>query len=410
VFVDATSGPLGDAGCGGGVAWGDFDNDGDLDLYLANDATANKLFRNDGGGNFADATSGPLGDTGNSWTVACGDYDNDGDLDIYIVNWNNANKLLRNDGALTFVDVTSGPLGDAQKGKGVAWGDYDNDGDLDLYFANQYTGNKLLRNDGGGSFVDVTSGPLADGGNVKGVAWGDYDNDGDLDLFLAKGDGATLGPNRLLRNDGGGVFVDATSGALSDSGMFSGSSLGDFDNDGDLDLYVGNLSGANSLSLNQVGSNNHWLHVNLVGTVSNKSAIGARVRVVSGSLSQIREISGGSGYMSQNSLTAEFGLGSLTQADTLEVSWPSGQRDTLTAIPADTLLTLNEGGLIRGDANKDGVIDVADVLFLINYLFLGTSAPNPLWLGDANCDSVVDVGDVLILINYLFLGTSLPSC
>jgi len=409
VFVDATSGPLGDPACGMGVAWGDFDNDGDLDIYLANDGSANKLFRNDGGGNFVDATSGPLGDTGNSWTVACGDYNNDGDLDIYIVNWGTANRLLRNDGGLVFVDITSGPLGDALKGKGVDWGDYDNDGDLDLYFANQYTGNKLLRNDGGGVFVDVTSGPLADGGNVKGVAWGDYDNDGDLDLFLAKGDGATLGPNRLLRNDGGGVFVDATSGALSDSGMWSGSALGDFDKDGDLDLYVGNLSGANKLFLNQIGSTNHWLHVNLVGSASNKSAIGARVRAVSGSLSQIREISGGSGYMSQNSLTVEFGLGSATVVDTLQIRWPSGKSiDTYTNVPVDTLLTLHEGGFTRGDANGDGVIDLGDILYLISYLYKGGPAPNPLWTGDANSDGVVDLGDILYLVSYLYKGGPAP--
>jgi hypothetical protein len=410
IFVDATTAPLWDPACGTAVAWADFDNDGDLDIYLVNADSSNVLFRNDGGGSFADATSGPLGDSGNGTAVACADYDNDGDLDIYIVNAGNANKLLRNDGNLVFADATSGPLGDALNGRGVDWGDYDNDGDLDLYFANANTGNKLLRNDGGGSFVDVTSGPLADGGHAKNVAWADYDNDGDLDLFLAKGDGATRGPNRLLRNDGGGTFVDATSGALTDSGLWSGASLGDFDNDGDLDMYVANMQGSNKLFLNQIGSTNHWLHVNLVGSASNKSAIGARVRVVSSGLSQIREISGGSGYMSQNSLTAEFGLGSRTLVDTLEVRWPSGQRDTLTTIPVDTLLTLYEGGFICGDANGDGVINSADVVYLINYLFKGGPAPNPLWVGDANCDGTINSADVVYLINYLFKGGPSPGC
>jgi hypothetical protein len=310
---------------------------------------------------------------------------------------------------LTFVDVTSGPLGDAQKGKGVDWGDYDNDGDLDLYFANQYTGNKLLRNDGG-SFVDVTSGPLADVGNTKGVAWGDYDNDGDLDLFLAKGDGATLGPNRLLRNDGGGVFVDATSGALSDSGMFGGSGLGDFDNDGDLDLYVGNFQGPNSLFLNQKGSAMHWLHVNLVGVVSNKSAIGARVRAVSGSLSQIREISGGSGYMSQNSLTAEFGLGSLTSVDSLIISWPSGTVQKLTNLPVDTLLAITESAILRGDVNGDGIINLGDVVYLITYQYKNGPAPIPLLAGDVNCDGGVGLGDVVYLITYQYKNGPPPPC
>jgi hypothetical protein len=409
VFVDVTTAPLWDPACGAGVAWGDFDNDGDLDIYLVNSDSTNKLFRNDGGGTFVDATTGPLGDSGIGVAAACADYDNDGDLDIYIVNAGSANKLLRNDGNLVFADATSGPLGNALNGRGVDWGDYDNDGDLDLYFANANTGNKLLRNDGGGTFVDVTSGPLVDGGHAKGVIWGDYDNDGDLDLFLAKGDGATRGPNRLLRNDGGGTFVDATSGALTDSGLWSGSSLGDFDNDGDLDLYVANMNGANRLFLNQKGSTNHWLHVNLVGTVSNRSAIGARVRAVASGLSQIREISGGSGYMSQNSLTAEFGLGSRTSVDTLEIRWPSGTIQKLTGVPVDTLLVITESAFIRGDVNGDGVINASDVVYLINYLFVGGPAPTPLQAGDATSDGLINASDVVYLINYLFIGGP-PPC
>jgi hypothetical protein len=234
-----------------------------------------------------------------------------------------------------------------------------------------------------------------------------------LDLFLAKGDGALLAENKLLRNDGAGVFVDATSGALTDSGMWSGSALGDFDNDGDLDLYVANLSGPNKLFLNQVAPTYHWLHVNPAANVSkapiSRSAIGVRLRAVSDGLSQIREISGGSGYCSQNSLTAEFGLGSRTMVDTLEIRWPSGVIDTLTSIPADTLLTVYEGGFIRGDANGDGVINIADVVYLVNYLFTGGTAPNPLWVGDATSDGKVDIADVVYLVNYLFAGGPPPG-
>jgi hypothetical protein len=412
VFVDATTNPLWDPACGVGVIWADFDNDGDLDIYLVNADSSNILFRNDGGGTFVDATTGPLGGSTDDRAAACADYDNDGDIDIYLVNGAMLpNKLLRNDGNLVFVDVTAGPLGDMGSGWGVAWGDYDNDGDPDLYFANYSSGNKLLRNDGNGVFVDVTTPTLADaGGFAKNVAWGDYDNDGDLDLFLSKGSGVSLGPNKLLRNDGGGTFVDATSGALSDSGIWYGATLGDFDNDGDLDLYAANGGGANRLLMNQKGSTNHWLHVNLVGVVSNRSAIGARVHAYSGTLSQMREISGGSGYMSQNSLTAEFGLGSMTSVDSLVIRWPSGTIQKLTSVPVDTLLVITESAFIRGDATRDGVIDISDVVYLLNYLFVGGPAPVPLAAGDANSDGIVDASDIVYLLNYLFVGGPPPRC
>jgi hypothetical protein len=338
-WVDATSGPLGDTGNGHGVAWGDYDNDGDLDLYITNLGQANKLLRNDGG-TWVDATSGPLGDLGPGFGAAWGDYDNDGDLDLYLANYLDANKLFRNDGGGTFVDATSGPLGDTGAGRGVAWGDYDNDGDLDLYLANGEIGgvpNKLFRNDGGGTFVDATSGPLGNLGNGFGAEWGDYDNDGDLDLYLVN-----LGPpnpSKLFRNDGGGTFVDATSGPLGAYDFCRGAAWGDYDNDGDLDLYL-SRSGANKLFRNGLANGNHWLEVKLVGTVSNRSGIGARVRVVAGGVSRIQEVSGGS--LSQNSLTAEFGLGASTTIDSLIVRWPSGIVQPLSAVGVDRIITVIE--------------------------------------------------------------------
>ncbi len=408
-FADVTSGPLGDPGTSYGVAWGDYDNDGDIDLYIANFGSANKLLRNDGVSGFTDVTGGtPLGDVGSGCGVAWGDYDNDGDLDLYLSNFNaEANKLFRNDGGGSFTDVTGPPLNDAGSGMGVAWGDYDNDGDLDLYLVNYNGANKLFRNNGGGSFTDATSGPLGDAGFGYGCAWGDYDNDGDLDLYLANGGGT--GDNRLFRNDGGGTFVDAASPLVKNTGPSTGVAWGDYDSDGDIDLYVTNNNPHhNKLFRNEIGTTNHWLHVDLVGTVSNVSAIGARVRVVAGGISQIREISGGSGLCSQNSLTAEFGLGFAKQVDTVEVRWPSGQVDTLIVLSVDKVLKIYEGGSTRGDANGDGLVDIGDVVYMVNFLYRGGPAPNPLWTGDANSDGVVDIGDVVYLLNYLYRGGPSP--
>jgi hypothetical protein len=385
-FTDVTAPPLDDAGNGGSAAWGDFDNDADLDLYLVNFLTPNKLFRNDGG-YFSDVTAGPLADNGPGQSAAWADYDLDGDLDLYLVNYGVPNKLFRNDGALGFVNATTGALGmagwglaatwgdydndgdpdlyitndgpnrllrndgngvftrisglaieDGGPGQGAAWGDSDNDGDLDLYVANYGTANKLIRNDGGDRFTQITAGALGDTGNGMGVSWGDCDNDGDLDLYLAN----YGSPNRLLRNDGLNVFVAMTSGPLGDPGNGTGVAWCDFDADGDLDLYLVNDGQQNILMRNDLQNGNHWLQIDLAGRTSNRSAIGARVRLVTGAKSRIQEVSGGSGYMSQNSLTLEFGLGAAATADSLLVSWPSGFEQTYLAVPADQRLLLVE--------------------------------------------------------------------
>ncbi len=339
-FVDASSLPVGDPGNSTGVTWGDYDNDGDIDLYVAHYGQANKLFRNDGGDTFVDATSGPLGDTGPGVGVAWADYDNDNDLDLYLVNNYGANKLFRNDGGGTFVDATSGPLGDAAGGFGVAWGDYDNDGDLDIYLTNDGQANKLFRNDGGGTFGDATIGPLGDTGYGNGVAWGDYDNDGDLDLYLAN-----IGSNKLLRNDGSGTFVDATTDPLGDAGSGYGVGWGDYDNDGGLDLYLANYNQTNKLMHNEATAGSHWLQVKLQGAVSNRAGIGARVKVVAGGATRIREISGGSGFLSQDAMMASFGLESATSVDLVEVRWPSRLVQVVSPPPAmDGAVTVMEVG------------------------------------------------------------------
>jgi hypothetical protein len=363
-FSDWTVSPLNNVECADGLAWVDYDNDGDVDIYLANYGAANCLFRNDGLVNWTDVATGPMADSGDCAGVAFADYDNDGDQDLYMAKYyGGANRLIRNDGGGAFTDVTSGPLGDTGEGMGVAWGDYDNDGDLDLYLVNNGQDNKLFRNDGGGTFTDVTTGPLVGDGYDFGCVWGDYDNDGDLDLYLT----TSYDNNRLLRNEGGGTFIDWTSGQLTDPLSYSmGTAFADYDGDGDLDLYVANVGtwDYSRLFNNLIGSSNHWIHVNLVGTTSNAAGIGARIRTVAGRGSQIREVSGGSGFRSQSSLTAEFGLGAETSVDTLIVRWPSGNVDMLFDVAADQVVQITEGS-----TGIDGEV--------VTEFQLYRSAPNP---------------------------------
>jgi fibronectin type 3 domain-containing protein len=385
-FVDVTAPPLGHPGASAGVAWADYDNDGDWDLYVGDSAGPNKLYRNDGA-TFTDVSSPPIDDASETAGVSWADYDADGLVDLYVVNAG-ANRLFRNLGGGAFVDATAPPLDDAGDGLGAAWADYDDDGDLDLYVANHTSGNRLFANLTGGAFEDVTTPPLDDAGRSTGVAWGDYDNDDDLDLYVANADG----PNRLFRNDGGSVFTDVASGALAhagdsrgvvwedvdldgrldllvgnsgapnlvfvnlgwghflldddravrDEGDARGLACADYDGDGDPDLYVSNSSGENSLFANDAARGHHWLHIALEGVTSNRAGIGARVRLAGYGWSQIREVSGGSGYLSQSAPVAVFGLGERTVVDAIEVRWPSGLRNMLYGVESDRTITIVE--------------------------------------------------------------------
>ena len=397
-FVDATPSTLADVGDCRGAAWGDYDNDGDLDLYVSRNG-ANRLYRNDGGGKFVDVTQKPLDDSGIGQTVSWADYDNDGDVDLYLVN-NGANKLFRNDGGGVFTDVTSGPLGDGGFGLGCGWADFDDDGDLDIYVANYDGANVLLENQGG-VFVDATTPVLEITAASAGVAWGDFDNDCDLDLYVTN-----EGPNTLLRNDGG-VFTDVTSSPLDDGGNGRSAAWADYDLDGDLDLYVVNYDSNNRLFRNEgagsftsragCGSSpvsvglptlsagwadydkdgdpdlylvNHgpnrlfrndldeacrWLEVQLEGVISNTYGQGARVRLVTGGTSQMREIAGASGYLSQGPLVAAFGLGLNEVVDAVEVTWPaSGYIQTIFDVPADQCMKVVESDVSGVDGGGGG--------------------------------------------------------
>ncbi len=332
-FTDVTVAPLDDAGDGTGATWFDADADGDLDLYLTNSGSANRFMRNDGG-TFTDATSGPLGSTAQTNACAVGDYDNDGDLDLYLVN-DGANELLRNEGGGAFTDATVPPLDDAGAGYGAGWGDYDNDGDLDLYISNGGS-NRLLENSSG-TFVDVTVSPLTSFAAGRSVSWVDYDLDGDLDLYVVNS-----GANSLFRNDGVTGFSDVSAAPNNDGGDGRGATWGDYDNDGDLDCYVSNDGGANVLLRNDVPPLRQRLFVRTVGNVSNRDGIGARVRVVAGGESQIRDVVSATSFLSQNSPAVEFGLGTEPDADSLVVVWPSGVVNRFADVSINQTVTIEE--------------------------------------------------------------------
>jgi hypothetical protein len=352
-FTKITTGSLvTSGGSSRGCAWGDYDNDGYIDLFVSNERGQNNfLFHNNGDGTFTKIISGKIvTDHGFSTGCAWGDYDNDGYLDLFVPNNNENNFLYHNNRDGTFDKITSGRIvTDGGSSFGAAWGDYDNDGFLDLFVANVNQKNFLYRNNGDGTFTKITSGAIVnDVGYSWGAAWGDYDNDGHLDLFVANGPPSGPGQNDFLyHNNGDGTFTKITTGSLANDGAIGdGCAWGDYNNDGFLDLFVTNLNDQNNLLYRNNGNSNNWLIVQCAGRVSNRAGLGAKVRVkatISGQARwQMREISGGSGYASQNAAYAHFGLGDATNVELVRIEWPSGIVQELKNVSPQRHLTVKE--------------------------------------------------------------------
>jgi uncharacterized repeat protein (TIGR02543 family) len=326
----------------------DYDNDGNLDMFSVGFGTPGTLYRNDQ--DHFTKIEGALGLNNNSKhirSINWADYDKDGDMDVLLVNGRNEEvTLYRNDvkttGLFTDVTTTMGLSGLGTRGyaDGAAWGDYDNDGDLDFYITSQHgTDNRLYRNDGS-SFTDVTAEfglPLTDGTHVT---WADYDNDGYLDLYVVT---TQLSDSRLFHNEiaQGNGFV--LTGEMLDSRRVRwGGSWGDFDNDGDLDHVISGEGITRLYQNNSSQNGNHWLHLKLTGTISNRSAIGATVYVQTGNLVQMRQITSYGEFSSQNSFPVGFGLGNAETVDTLTIKWPNGIEQVLTDVAVDRVLSVVE--------------------------------------------------------------------
>ena len=345
-FTKVTSGEIvNDAGYSTAASWSDYDRDGHLDLFVSNSANgANFLYHNNGDGSFSRVFNGVIGnEAASSFGCSWGDYDNDGDPDLFVANVAK-NFLYRNDGNGNFAKLVTGAIvNDSETSRSGSWGDYDNDGDLDLYVINLGR-NSLYENNGNGSFSKVGGiAPVQYSRDSRSGHWADYDNDGDLDLFVSNS-----GDNALYLNNGDKTFLEFQAGFLVNDGTTAnGAAAADYDRDGDLDLFVTSFeTGAGNYLFTNLGQGNNWLQVHCVGTVSNSSAIGAMLRlrgtIFGSSFWQLREISGQASFASQHEFTVTFGLGDALSADSLRVEWPSGRVSLLGDIAANQRLTVRE--------------------------------------------------------------------
>ena len=327
------------------------------------------LFHNNGDGTFTDVSKkAGVADSRGYYglDVVGSDFDGDGLIDIFVANDSTPNFLYHNNGNGSFSEIgfESGTAldknGNEQGCMGVTLGDYDHDGLLDLFITNfDDEHNVLYRNAGKGSFVDVSYEAGVAMISLPYVGWGtkffDYDNDGWVDLFVANGHAY---PQRdryrqrklLHRNNRDGTFseVAAQSGsALMEERASRGTAFGDIDNDGDVDVVVNDLDSAPQLLRNDGGNKNNWIIVKTIGTKSNRNGIGAKVKVVAGDLTQLDEVRSGGSYISQNDFKLHFGLEKRTSVDLIQVRWPSGAVDTLTNVSVNKIVTVKEGkGLV----------------------------------------------------------------
>jgi hypothetical protein len=367
--------------CSVGAAWLDYDNDGFLDLYVGNylnydpeykyyyapdgfpgplayDAQADRLYHNLGNGTFEEVTE-EMGITdldGRAMGVGAADYDHDGFVDICVANDHTVNYMWHNDGGKGFTDLATlsgtgfSQAGEATVSMSVDYADYNKDELIDIFISDDnYC--SLYQNMGNGVFTDnsYTSGISVASGQF--VGWSssffDFDNDGDPDLFKTNGELKHLygQEDQVFENLADGNFKDVSvelGSYFEEEHVGRGACLGDYDNDGDIDIFIVNLNAEGMFLRNNKGNENNWILLDLDGTKSNRDGVGASIRLVAGDDVQISQKKSTSGYLSQSDHRVHFGLGRQDQVDRIEVQWPSGELQVLENVKANQILTVKE--------------------------------------------------------------------
>lgn len=379
-FTKITSGAIGDGSDrrGWSCAWGDYNEDGHVDLFVAHPAgflgtpAPNAFFKNNGNGTFTRITNTPIDDDIAPFTVGNWiDYDDDGDIDLFIgsgpaVGTVDADFLFKNKlsetGSATFERITDLPLNADRDGQTWNFIDYDNDGDRDGYVTNYWGGfangmpNDAYHNDGG-VFTEITTGPLVtDEAFSLANVWADFDHDGDLDVFITNEFG---NDNVYYRNSGAPSYAFTRTSDFDGTNLSNyGATAGDFDLDGDLDLFFpSGVGGGNHFYRNDMPANRSWVNIKLVGTSSNTSGVGAKVRaratIHGNAVWQQREVSTSNTFNGHNSLNVHFGAGTAGQISKLEITWPSGQIESTNNLTTNKFYAAIEG---------EGVITLAEFL------------------------------------------------
>ena len=455
-----TSIGIGLEGQSNGPTWGDYDNDGDIDCYVA--GKPSRLYRNDGNNVFTPYLKGDIGPDADTrgWAASWADVNNDGYIDLFVTHpkgfvgagptpshfyINNTDgtftenfdyefsqelapytvatwydydfdgdvdlfigcgpaqnglsavdrlykNMFKETGTASFERIDTSPIAtDLQDGQVWNFIDYDNDGDLDAFVTNYAAVNdRFYRNDNG-TYVSLNN-ALTIGGQHLSNAWGDFDNDGDLDVIITSESG-----NSYFRNDNGTFVSDTTAFTL--SGNTRASAIGDYDKDGKLDIFFSGTGDAAGLFRNTTQNENQWVEFNLTGTVSNRSAFGAKVKlkatINNNPVWQYREVNAQNGFNSQNSLIVHIGLGDATAIDSVVIIWPSGTTDILTNLSVNQLYNVTESipsQFLRADFNTNKTDGFGSPL-TIQFTDISVVDPNnPItsWQWDFDNDGTID--------------------